>query len=204
MSIKVIEAIAVAAEMTGTELSKAALRGMEMDLDDYPEADVLAALARCRRELKHRLTLADIIERIDKRDGRLGADEAWSKALLGLDEDSTVVLNDEISEAMAAARTIYQAGDEVGARMAFRSAYERLVQSNREKKVPVRWWVSLGCDQSRREQAVQDGIRQGLLASETARLVLPPPDAHKPNPEIAAKLKALAMSLGRPRTEEGK
>lgn len=197
MSTRILEAIAVAAEMTGTELSKAALRGMEIELDAYPEADVLAALARCRRELKHRLTLADIIERMEKRDGRPGADEAWAKALLGMDENATVVLNDEISEAMAAARPIFNAGDEVGARMAFRSAYDRIVQANREAKVPVRWWASLGHDQQKREAAVQEGIRQGLLANETARLVLPPPEAHKPNPEIAAKLKALALSLGK-------
>lgn len=196
MSMKVIEAIAIAAEMTGTELSKAAIRGMELELEAYPEADVLAALARCRRELKHRLTLADIIERLNKGDGRPGADEAWAKALLGMDEDATVVLSDEISEAMAAARPIFNAGDEVGARMAFRSAYERVVQANREAKIPVRWWVSLGCDPNKREAAVQEGIRQGLLANETARLVLPPPEASKPNPEIAAKLKALALSLG--------
>ena len=195
MSVRILEAIAVAAEMTGTELSKAALRGMELELEAYPEADALAALARCRRELKHRLTLADILERIEKRDGRPSADEAWAKALAGMNEAATVVLNDEISQAMTAARTIFQAGDEVGARMAFRAAYERIVQANREAKKPVRWWASLGHDQQQREAAVQDGIRQGLLANETARLVLPPPASSKPNPEIAAKLKALANSL---------
>ena len=195
MSIKIIEAIAVAAEMTGTELSKGALRGMELELEAYPEADVLAALGRCRRELKHRLTLADIIERMEKRDGRPTADEAWAKALAGMDEDATVIMNDEISDAMASARPIFHAGDEVGARMAFRAAYERIVQANREAKVPVRWWASLGHDPHKREAAVQDAIRQGLLANETARLVLPPPEAHTPNPEIAQKLKALANSL---------
>lgn len=195
MTVRILEAIAVAAEMTGTELSKGALRGMEMELDAYPEADVLVALGRCRRELKHRLTLADIIERIDKRDGRPGADEAWAKALAGMDENATVVLNDEISEAMAAARPIFQAGDEVGARMAFRSAYERVVQTNRERKVGVRWWASLGQDKGKREAVVQDAIRQGLLANETARLLLPPPESSAPNPAMAAKLKALANSL---------
>ena len=197
MSTRILEAIAVAAEMTGTELSKAALRGMEIELDAYPEADVLAALARCRRELKHRLTLADIIERLTLNDGRPTADEAWAKALSGMDEAATVVLNDEISEAMAAARPIFHAGDQVGARMAFRAAYERIVQANRQAKVPVRWWPSLGSDLHKREAVVQDAIRQGLLSGETAHLVLPPPDAHKPNPEIAAKLKALALSLGK-------
>lgn len=198
MTVRVLEAIAVAAEMTGTELSKAALRGMELELEAYPEPDVLAALGRCRRELKHRLTLADIIERIDKRDGRPAADEAWAKALAGMDENTTVVLNNEICEAMATARPIFQAGDEVGARMAFRATYERIVQANREAKVSVHWWASLGHDEQKREAAVQEGIQRGQLGHEAARLVLPPPEASKPNPEIAAKLKALALSLGKP------
>lgn len=195
MSVRILEAIAVAAEMTGTELSKAALRGMELELEAYPEDAVLHALSRCRRELKHRLTLADIIERLSANDGRPTADEAWGKALAGMDENATVILNDEISEAMGVARAIFQAGDKVGARMAFREAYDRVIQRNREARVPVRWWASLGNDASRREIAVQEGIRQGLIGNETARLVLPPPDAKEIDPEIANKLKALALSL---------
>lgn len=195
MSVKVLEAIAVAAEMTGTELSKAAMRGMELELETYPEQAVLQALARCRRELKHRLTLADIIERLETCDGRPTADEAWGRALLGFDENATVTLNDEISEAMAAARPVFQAGDKVGARMAFREAYERIVARNRERKVEVRWWASLGHDTQGREAVVQEGVRQGLLSNETAQLVLPPPGAGQYNPEIAGKLKALALSL---------
>ena len=78
MKPSILKAIAVTAELTGTELSEAALRVMAGDLDTYPEAAVLRALDRCRRELKTRLTLAAALERIEGQDGRPGADEAWA------------------------------------------------------------------------------------------------------------------------------
>ena len=66
---KLIEAIAVAQEVTGTPLgSDAAIEAMVMDLQAYPQGQVLAAIRRCMREVKGKLTLADIISRID--DGR--------------------------------------------------------------------------------------------------------------------------------------
>ena len=70
------EALAVTAELTGTELSVAAAKVMATDLAAYPRQQVLGALARCRRELKTRLTMAAVIERLD--DGRPGAEEAWA------------------------------------------------------------------------------------------------------------------------------
>ena len=68
MTDAIARAIVVAAEITGTELSPTTLGVMVSDLGAYSEEQVLAAIDRCRRELTHRLTLADIISRID--DGR--------------------------------------------------------------------------------------------------------------------------------------
>lgn len=205
MSAKILEAIAVAAEMTGTELSKPAMRVIELELEAFPEDQVLAALARCRRELRHRMTLADILERLQGSDGRPSGDEAWAKALAGMDESTTVVTNDEIAEAAATAKAIYDAGDKVGARMAFREAYERIVQRNRENRVPVRWWASLGQDPHGREAAIRDGVERGLLGNEALKLLpgkienggkqilalLP----HAKSPDIGEKLRALRNEL---------
>ena len=47
------------AEVTGTELSKGALQVMTRELQRHDEQRVLRALARCMREIKGRLTLAD-------------------------------------------------------------------------------------------------------------------------------------------------
>ena len=55
-SVEVLKAIAATAELTGTELSEAALLVFEADLSDYSDEQVLAALTRCRRELRGRLS----------------------------------------------------------------------------------------------------------------------------------------------------
>jgi len=194
MSTRILESLVVAAEMTGTELSKAAIRGMEMELNEYPEDAVLKALARCRRELKYKLTLADIIERLSGSDGRPAADEAWGKALLAFDEHASVVLNDDISRAMQSARPMYEERDKVGARMAFRSAYERIVQEARDRGEPVSWWASLGHDPYGRELAVKEGVEQGLLPSSQSAMLLPPPGGN-------AFVGAIAGLLAGPKAE---
>lgn len=157
---ELIKALAVTAELTQTELSKSAYLAMEQDLRQYPQEQVFAALIQCRRELTGHLTLASIIDRID--DGRLKADEAWSIAVLAMDENATVVMNDEIAEAMTAAKAVFMQGDEVGARMAFRSAYERITRD--KKGLPVKWWPSLGHDKGRREQVLIEAVEKGRLS----------------------------------------
>lgn len=175
MSERVLDALVVAAEMTGANLSGPTLKGMVIDLSEYPEDMVLRALTRCRRELKHRLTLADVIERLGGADGRPSADEAWAKALLGYDENATVVMNDEIAKAMEIARPIMDERDRVGARMAFKNAYERIVLEARERKTPVRWYPSLGLDKQGRENAIREAVERGQLPSSNLKL-LPPPE----------------------------
>ena len=134
---------------------------------------------------------ANVIKQIEKinHDGRLSADEAWAVALNSFDESTTVIMCDEIASALQVSRDIYQDGDRTGARMAFRSAYERRVEYARERGVPLRWWPSLGHDQSGREQVIQEGIDQGRLGSGARDLIGLP---YSPgNPLLAEAAKAL-------------
>jgi len=57
----ILRAVAVCAELTGTELSEAAARIFAEDLAAYPKSAVLHALERCRREVRGRLVLADVL-----------------------------------------------------------------------------------------------------------------------------------------------
>lgn len=172
----VIDAIAVTAELTGTQLSGAAIATMATDLmAECSETSVLSALVRCRRELTGRLTLAAVLERIDQEDGRPKSSEAWGIAVEAFDEGVTVVLNDEIGEAMAIARPVMNAGDEVGARAAFREAYDRVVRRNRVNGAPVKWFPSLGHDLALRVDAIQLAVDRGLLTRSQASAYLPSP-----------------------------
>lgn len=171
----ILEGLAVVAEVTGTSLSKGTLQVMERELSRYEVPAVMRALERCMRELKHRLTLADVLERLQVADGRPSADEAWAIALAGMDEGATVMLSDEIGSAMGVARPIYEDGDAVGARMAFRAAYERIVTEARTAGTAVRWWPSLGHDSTRRELALRKAVDRGQLTPEQANRYLPAP-----------------------------
>ena len=160
---EITRALAVTAELTGTELSAISLKAMEAELAQYPARAVFDALARCRRELTGRLTLAAVLERINAIDGRPTANEAWAVALRGFDEAQTIITNEEINEAMRAARPILDAGDEVGARMAFRDSYERIVAINRTNGVLPRWYPSLGSDKRLREMVVSEAVDRGMI-----------------------------------------
>lgn len=165
-------AICATAETLGQTISATAAKLMAEDLSVYPPADIRKALQACRRELTGKLTLAAVLQRIDAEDGRPGKDEAWAIAMTTNDEFETVVLTDEIQLALAAAKPVLDAGDKVGARMAFISAYERLVGQAREDKKHVNWNVSVGFDANRRTQAITKAVQMQRIPQERAQQYL--------------------------------
>ena len=169
MNEELIQAIAVTGELTGTNLSEAAARMMLADLACYETGSVIAALSRCRRELKGRMTLAEIINRID--DGRPGPEEAW--AMLPRDEYKTIVWTDEMAQAWGVALPLLNDGDEVAARMAFKESYTKIVADARnDRKDPV-WSASLGHDQRGRESALVDAVQKSRLTASHVRGLIP-------------------------------
>lgn len=106
-------------------------------------------------------------------DGRPDANEAWAISLRSRDERDTVVWTHECAEAFAICSSVLEGGDEVGARMAFKAAYERLVERSRAAGKPVQWIKSLGHDPDLREAAIIDAVRAGRLQLADARTVLP-------------------------------
>ncbi len=116
--------------------------------------------------------VADIVAKMGgARNQHPHADEAWAIALESLDEESTVVWTQQISAARTAALPVWEAGDKIGARLAFRQAYEREVAN---APVMPEWTVSLGYDPARRVDAINAALSRGLIAPETAQRHLPP------------------------------
>lgn len=121
---------------------------------------------------------ADVIAQINGQaaaDGRPGADEAWATALQARDEAASVVWTEETAQAWDTARRVLDLGDEVGARMAFRDAYNRLVEEARRQRKPIDWRASLGFDPAGRAEAIGAAEAAGLLAH-SPTLALPMPD----------------------------
>lgn len=134
-------------------------------LEPYTIDQVTHALSQHMRESKFPPVPADVISRINARiDTRPGADEAWTIAVRAMDERETVVMNNEIAEALSGARDVFETGDEVGARMAFREIYNRVVARARADGVAVAWWPSLGTNRDLRREAIQKAVADGRLS----------------------------------------
>jgi len=187
-------AICATAETLGQTISANAAQLMAEDLAVHEASDIRAALQACRRELTGKLTLASILQRIQASDGRPGKDEAWSIALMSSDESDTVVMTDEIQLALGAARPVLDLGDKVGARMAFISAYERLVTQSREECKPVNWHVSIGFDASRRLEAINKAVELKRIPRERGQMYL----ADLTHEPITDDGRAIAGLLGGP------
>lgn len=175
-SAELVQALTVTAEITGSDISKAALRAIAEDVAQYPEHQAMAALRRCRRELTGRLTLAAILSRID--DGRPTPEIAWSQ-VSQLSERDTLVGTTEQVEAFAAVSAMVDNGDIIPARMAFLERYKALVGQSKDQGVPVRYVVSPGYDAALRESAVRQAHNSGLITDDCAMQYLPASDTAK-------------------------
>ena len=81
----------------------------------------------------------------------IDAEEAW--AMCPKDEYSSAAMFSEMGEALLIANDLIAAGDMVAARMSFKAAYNRLVDTAKaERRVP-QWYPSYGIDKAGRHQA---------------------------------------------------
>lgn len=175
VSTSLLEAVAVTAELCGRTFSEPAARVFVSDLSGYPEPQVIAALSKCRKEVRGLLTVADVVQRLE--DGRPGPDEAW--AMLPRSEAESVVWTEDMARAFAVASPMMDQ-DRSAARLAFREAYKREVDASREVRRPVKWTPSLGHDPRGREAAIERAADLGRLSRDHADALLPAPTAIAP------------------------
>lgn len=170
-----LRVIHATAEVLGQEIKPAAASLMVQDLREYPMGEVSNALTRCRAEVRGKLTLQAIIERIPSANTFPSPNEAWAIALGATDENETVIWTSEIAEALGAAQPILDIGDKVGARMAFVEKYQKLLDTKKSTGAKPQWTASLGSDPARREDAISNAVRKGLLPPQEQENLLPPP-----------------------------
>jgi hypothetical protein len=141
---------------------------------------------------------AGIAKLCKQMDGRPTDEEAWAIALTSRAEEETVVWTTETAEAFGLCSSVLSMGDEVGARMAFKDAYNRLVSSARMANKPCQWTVSLGWDKDRRVAALEKAQKAGLLMAPAVQHLLPAPPIEslgEPSPEGLEMVKAALAEL---------
>jgi hypothetical protein len=169
----VVKMLGLVCEITATQLSKPAATLMVKALSNYPAKQVLSALERCAAECKFRLTLADVISRLD--DGRPGAEEAWGA--MPKTEDEAGLVTDEMSIAWGAASKLFLE-DHIGARKTFLEVYAESVRKARADSRPVVWRVSPGFDKASTESVAIEGMKRHLLPIPSALQYIAP-DHHE-------------------------
>ena len=183
MNYRIASEIAATAELCGAPMSEAAITLLTEDLAGEPEGAVLRALSGCRMSHRGRLTAEAIMSRLP--DGHLAADEAWAIAIQAMDESETVVWTQTMAEAWSCAKLIMDAGDEVGARMAFRAAYERRVVAARADGLRPKWFPSLGHDPEKRATALAAAAESLRLPHLAEQAAIEDQSRRPPAPEIA-------------------
>lgn len=144
------------------------------NLQAYPLRIVAAAFAAyCDENGEFAPVPAGIAKRCKLMDGRPSDGEAWAIALTSRDEADTVIWTQEIAEAFAICSPVFP--DEVGARMAFKDAYARLIAAARADRRPAQWSASLGWDLRKREASIAKAAVAGLLPAPTVAALLPAP-----------------------------
>lgn len=165
-----------------TEAMRIAWAGLaEFEYDDVQRA--YSAHVMLSRYLPN---VADIRDRIRLRNPYLqrpGADEAWAK--MPRSEDDSVVWTEEMAYAWGIASSLVNEyltdrPDWVAARMAFRDAYKRAVDTAESQGKPVLWSLVRGHTNDNLLDVVNEAVRLGRLTEEQARPVLAELDYRKP------------------------
>lgn len=141
---------------------------------------------------------AHIVGKIEKmnpqKNAPLSADEAWAIAVQAQDESATVVWNQPIATAWGIARDVMP--DKVGARMAFKSAYERIM-AEMPVGAEVKWFPSFGTEPSRRADVLEAAVKMGRLTAEHSAGLLPAPDSGQPTEAGKIALRQLMSTIKR-------
>lgn len=168
-SNEVLQAVVATAEIYSRQMSTAAAAMYLADLSHIPEATLLIALSKCRRELRHFPTVSDVLARVNALDGRPGVEEAW--AMLPKCESDSVVWTEEMAAAFGVCASLI-AEDQIAARMAFKESYTGRVQLARDQGKPVRWVPSLGHSKEGRRAVIEEAVNLGRIASDQARALI--------------------------------
>lgn len=142
-------------------------------LASFPAGAVKRAVANHIMTSQFKPQLADIVKQCQSQQDSvwMNADEAW--ATVPKSEQETAILTKETAEALAVAQPLLNDGDKIGARMAFKDAYSRLIEKAKAMSRKPVYFVSLGSDANSRASVLAEGVRTQKIALEMATTIAP-------------------------------
>lgn len=174
MSLEIAQAIAlVTTEYDLPPFSDERVEMWMQALAHFPAGSVMKSVRSYITTNKFKPQLADIVSGCTAQlDGNWpSADEAW--ALMPKSEHESAMLTNEMSQAMAAATPLLEMRDKVAARMAFKDAYNRLIERAKlEGRNPV-YFPSFGSDPAGAVSMLATAVNAKLIPLERATEVRP-------------------------------
>lgn len=171
---KILEQLAGTAELMGQQLSPNAAAMMVNDLSEYNPSLIVEALSALRKDAKARFSIGAIIEKIESLtpNGRPSPEEAW--AMVPKDENTSVVMTNEMLRALGVVQQLIDDGDMVAARMAFKESYSSIVSFNKLHGIKCEWIPSLGFNKEGRIPVLAEALRLGRMSQDhVLRIVAP-------------------------------
>lgn len=169
MKIEIAKAIALlTTEYDLKEFTKERIDAWMRALSQFPAGSVTRSVENFMRTSQFKPQLADIVKGCEAQvtGGWLSADEAWAR--MPKSEADSAMMTNEISEAMAAASPLLEQGDRVAARMAFKAAYERLVELAKVECRQPLYFASFGTEKSQHGAMLANAVQAGQLSLDRA------------------------------------
>ena len=159
---KFVEILTTCSSIYRQEIETPAIKVFWSLLSGYEINEVEAAFYKYMSEGRFMPTPAEIIARISSTKKHVDKNEAWAICSRLATEEDTAIITAQMRDAWAISYPIYEAGDKVGARMAFIETYERLVAFNPE----IHWEVQGGSNKSLKQHRVEEAVRIGRLSED--------------------------------------
>ncbi|RMD64886.1 hypothetical protein D6833_03750 [Candidatus Parcubacteria bacterium] len=170
---EIVKEMILSAAMMGADLSPemahvfvGQLRNMGAKGHEIVQASRMVAT-----EDEGRFTLKKLLKRIPRLQYP-DAESAWST--FPKDEKQTGCVVEPALRAWGQAAPMWYDGDKIGARMAFKAAYEQFVaEAKQAGQITPKWSMTQGTDPVEREEKIREAAASGLISLNTARTVLP-------------------------------
>ena len=94
-------------------------------------------------------------------------DEAWS--MLPMSEDDNAIWCEPMRTAWSQCRDLRNSGDEMAARMAFKSSYETIVLDFKYNNSNPKWEITRGSNKTNYDELLKKGVERGWLSEDTAK-----------------------------------